>query len=105
MGHEVICVDIAREKIERLNRGEIPIYEPGLDQLVARGVKEKRLFFSLEVDRAVQKAQAVFIAVGTPPGEDGTADLQYVIQVAETIGKSITEYKVVVTKSTVPVGT
>ncbi|MBL8993908.1 MAG: UDP-glucose/GDP-mannose dehydrogenase family protein [Spirochaetia bacterium] len=105
MGHEVTCVDVVQEKIDRLNAGQIPIYEPGLDHLVSRGVKEKRLSFTTEVAAAVAGAQAVFIAVGTPPGADGSADLKYVLQVAETIGKNVNTYKVVVTKSTVPVGT
>jgi UDPglucose 6-dehydrogenase len=104
-GNEVICADIDAGKIARLNRGEIPIYEPGLDDLVERGLKEERLTFSTDVAEAVRRSDVIFIAVGTPPGEDGSADLQHVLAVAEIIGRSMQGEKVVVTKSTVPVGT
>lgn len=105
MGHRVTCVDVIPEKIEALNRGEIPIYEPGLDHLVERNRREERLFFTTDVAKAVKAAKAVFIAVGTPPGEDGSADLRFVLAVAKSIGENIEKYTVVINKSTVPVGT
>jgi UDPglucose 6-dehydrogenase len=104
-GNDVICVDIDENKIARLNRGEIPIYEPGLDRLVERNLEDGRLRFTTDVPEAVRASEIIFIAVGTPPGEDGSADLQHVLAVAETIGRSMNGEKVVVTKSTVPVGT
>jgi UDPglucose 6-dehydrogenase len=104
-GNDVTCVDIDEAKIRRLNAGEIPIYEPGLDKLVERNLEDGRLKFTTDVPQAVRDGQVIFIAVGTPPGEDGSADLQHVLAVAETIGKSMQDEKVVVTKSTVPVGT
>ncbi len=105
VGTEVICVDVNVLKIENLQKGILPIYEPGLDEIVERNFKKGRLRFSTKLDEAIVGAQVVFIAVGTPPGEDGSADLQYVLQVAETVGKYMNGYLVVVTKSTVPVGT
>jgi UDPglucose 6-dehydrogenase len=104
-GNDVICADIAEDKIERLKRGEIPIYEPGLEELVERNLADSRLRFTTDVAEAVRESEVIFIAVGTPPGEDGSADLQHVLAVAETIGRNMTGEKVVVTKSTVPVGT
>jgi UDPglucose 6-dehydrogenase len=104
-GNEVTCIDVDQKKIEKLNKGEIPIYEPGLQDMVRRNCREERLFFSTDIKSAVQKSQIIFIAVGTPPGEDGSADLKYVLAVARDIGKYMNEYKVVVDKSTVPVGT
>jgi UDPglucose 6-dehydrogenase len=104
-GNDVICADIVETKIERLNAGEIPIYEPGLDQLVRRNLGDGRLRFWTDVPAAVRESSVIFIAVGTPPGEDGSADLQHVLAVAETIGRSMNGEKVVITKSTVPVGT
>jgi UDPglucose 6-dehydrogenase len=107
-GNDVACADIDRRKVERLNAGEIPIYEPGLEPLVQRNLREGRLSFTTDVAAAVAGAEVVFIAVGTPPGEDGSADLQHVLGVAETIGRSMPEdgpEKIVITKSTVPVGT
>jgi len=104
-GNDVICVDIDAEKIARLNRGEIPIYEPGLDTLVKRNLDAGRLRFWTDVPAAVRASTVIFIAVGTPPGEDGSADLKHVVDVAETIGRSMNGEKVVITKSTVPVGT
>jgi UDPglucose 6-dehydrogenase len=107
-GNDVVCADIDDGKIERLNRGEIPIYEPGLEPLVERNAEEGRLTFTTDVAGAVAGAEIVFIAVGTPPGEDGSADLKHVLAVAETIGRNMgngREEKIVVTKSTVPVGT
>jgi len=104
-GINVTCVDKDARKIDMLLGGEIPIYEPGLDALVAKNAKADRLHFTTNLDSAIQGALAVFIAVGTPPKEDGSADLSYVIQVAESIAANLTGYKVIVTKSTVPIGT
>jgi UDPglucose 6-dehydrogenase len=104
-GKDVICCDIDEPKIERLKRGEIPIFEPGLEQLVERNLEDGRLSFTTDVAAAVRASEIIFIAVGTPPGEDGSADLQHVLAVGATIGRSMNGEKVVVTKSTVPVGT
>lgn len=105
MGNQVICVDKDINKLEKLKQGIVPIYEPGLEPLIKSNVAENRLMFSDDLDAAVKESQVCFIAVGTPQGEDGSADLQYVCAVAESIGKSINGYKVIVDKSTVPVGT
>ena len=105
MGNDVICIDNNQEKLKQLENGIIPIYEPGLEELVKSNVLEKRLEFSADIESAVKKSQVCFIAVGTPQGEDGSADLQYVFEVAKSIAKSMNEYKVIVNKSTVPVGT
>jgi UDPglucose 6-dehydrogenase len=104
-GNDVVCADIDADKIGRLSQGEIPIFEPGLDQLVQRNLADGRLQFTTDVPDAVRAAEIIFIAVGTPPGEDGSADLQHVLAVAEVIGRSMDAEKIVVTKSTVPVGT
>lgn len=104
-GNHVTCVDIDIKKVEMLRRGEIPIYEPGLDELVLNNVAHGRLEFTNVPGPAIAGAQAVFIAVGTPPQEDGSADLSRVLQVAKVIAESMTDYTVVVTKSTVPIGT
>ncbi|HPG25767.1 MAG TPA: UDP-glucose/GDP-mannose dehydrogenase family protein [Myxococcota bacterium] len=104
-GVRVTCVDTVEEKIEALRRGEIPIYEPGLDDLVARNVRGGRLEFSTDTNEAIAKSLVLFIAVGTPPAADGSTDLTFVESVAREIGRRIDSYKVVVTKSTVPVGT
>jgi UDPglucose 6-dehydrogenase len=104
-GNDVVCVDIDSRKIERLKANDIPIYEPGLGEMVRRNQAEGRLSFTTNVGQAVEPSRVVFIAVGTPPGEDGSADLQHVLGVARTIGRHMTSHKVVVTKSTVPVGT
>ena len=105
MGNDVICVDNNLEKLKLLEHGIIPIYEPGLEELVKSNVSEGRLRFTFDLDSAVKVSEVCFIAVGTPQGEDGSADLQYVLGVAEQIGKSMNGYKVIVNKSTVPVGT
>jgi UDPglucose 6-dehydrogenase len=104
-GNDVVCVDIDEAKIERLRRGELPIYEPGLDKLVERNVEEQRLTFSTHIGESVRGAEAVFIAVGTPASHDGSADLTQVLSAAREIGRAISGFTVVVTKSTVPVGT
>lgn len=104
-GASVTCVDVDAEKIERIKRGEIPIYEPGLDELVLKNVKAGRLRFTTSLESVLNEQQIIFSAVGTPPDEDGSADLKYVLQVARTIGQHLDKYMVVVTKSTVPVGT
>ena len=104
-GMNVTCVDKDKAKIDMLLRGEIPIYEPGLGAIVSKNVKEGRLHFTTDLDPSIQQALAIFIAVGTPPKEDGSADLSYVVQVAESIAKNLNGYKVIVTKSTVPIGT
>jgi UDPglucose 6-dehydrogenase len=104
-GNDVVCVDVDADKIARLRRGEIPIFEPGLDRLVAQNLKEGRLAFTTEIAPAVAGADVVIIAVGTPPLADGSADLSHVLSAAESIGRALTGWAVVVTKSTVPVGT
>lgn len=104
-GNTVVCVDNDKEKIYELNDGKLPIYEPGLEELVSRNVKSGRLSFSTDIANAVTKSDVVFIAVGTPPQEDGCADLTYVLEVADAIGACMTSYKVIVDKSTVPIGT
>jgi UDPglucose 6-dehydrogenase len=104
-GNDVVCVDVDARKIERLRQNDIPIYEPGLEPMVRRNQEEGRLSFSTDIGEAVRRSRVIFIAVGTPPGEDGSADLQHVLAVATAIGKHMNDWKVVVTKSTVPVGT
>ena len=104
-GNDVICADVDEGKVARLTRSEVPIYEPGLEPMVRRNQAEGRLRFTTDVGAAVQHGKVIFIAVGTPPGEDGSADLQHVLAVATAIGRHMNESKVVVTKSTVPVGT
>ena len=105
VGNDVLCVDIDKSKIDRLNQGEIPIFEPGLDDLVARNVEAGRLKFTTDAAQGVAHGLFQFIAVGTPPDEDGSADLQYVLAVAKTIGENMQEFRIIVDKSTVPVGT
>jgi len=105
VGHTVTCVDIDHAKIERLRKGIIPIYEPGLEQVVVHNVQAGRLLFTTDVAESVPTAAAVFIAVGTPSAADGTADLQYVFAAAKSIGRALRQYTVIVDKSTVPVGT
>jgi len=105
VGIEVVCIDIDQRKIDNLHKGIMPIYEPGLEEMVLRNVDKGRLHFSTSLKDAIQGAEVAFIAVGTPPGEDGSADLKYVLGVAKEIGTHMNDYMVVVTKSTVPVGT
>src|SRR5690242_12167575 len=104
-GNDVVCVDKDASKIRTLRRGKMPIYEPGLEELVCRNSHENRLTFSTTLPKAVRDSQIIFIAVGTPQGEDGAADLQHVLGVAREIAKAMDGYKVIVDKSTVPVGT
>lgn len=104
-GNHVICVDIDVDKVEGLKKGIIPIYEPGLKEMVTRNMEEGRLSFTTDIDEAVKESLVNFIAVGTPPGEDGSADLKYVLDVARTIGRVMESFKIIVDKSTVPVGT
>lgn len=105
MGTEVYCVDIDRDKIENLKKGIVPIFEPGLDEMVERNHKAGRLQFTTDLPSVINEVDIVFSAVGTPPDEDGSADLKYVLEVARTVGQNLKKYMVVVTKSTVPVGT
>lgn len=105
MGANVTCVDIDQRKIESLKNGKVPIYEPGLDEMVLRNYREGRLHFTTELTSCLDDVEIVFSAVGTPPDEDGSADLKYVLEVARTVGRHINKYVVLVTKSTVPVGT
>ncbi|MFT6997725.1 MAG: UDPglucose 6-dehydrogenase [Cryomorphaceae bacterium] len=104
-GNDVICVDIDEKKVERMQNGEVPIYEPYLDTVFERNIRQDRLRFTTDLKGAVSKCNIIFLALPTPPGEDGSADLSYVLGVAEELGKIIDEYKVIIDKSTVPVGT
>jgi UDPglucose 6-dehydrogenase len=104
-GNTVICVDKIPAKVDALRRGEIPIYEPGLEEMIPRNVREERLLFTTDLDEAVRRSDILFIAVGTPQSEDGSADLTHVLGVAEAIGRAMNGYKIVINKSTVPVGT
>ncbi|MDP2235505.1 MAG: UDP-glucose/GDP-mannose dehydrogenase family protein [Bacteroidales bacterium] len=105
VGIDVHCVDIDKNKIDNLNKGIIPIYEPGLEEMVARNVEKKRLFFTTNLGETIKDCQVIFSAVGTPPDEDGSADLKYVLDVAREVGENMQNYVLIVTKSTVPVGT
>ena len=105
MGLNVICVDVDKSKVEKLENGVIPIYEPGLEELVRKNHNDGRLSFTTDLESCIDDVDIIFIAVGTPPDEDGSADLKYVLEVARTIGRSMKKYVLVVTKSTVPVGT
>ncbi|CAM1341388.1 UDP-glucose dehydrogenase family protein [Tenacibaculum amylolyticum] len=105
MGNTVTCVDVDKQKIDKLCQGIIPIYEPGLEKMVRTNMDRENLFFSLNIEEAIQKVEIVFIAVGTPMGEDGSADLQYVLSVAKEVGRKMDKALIVVNKSTVPVGT
>lgn len=103
MGIDVTCVDVNEEKIQSLLNGQIPIYEPGLEELVKRNVEAGRLHFTTDLTTCIDHMEVVFSAVGTPPDEDGSADLKYVLAVAKTFGQNIKKYTILVTKSTVPV--
>ncbi|MDR2848867.1 MAG: UDP-glucose/GDP-mannose dehydrogenase family protein [Bacteroidales bacterium] len=105
VGLEVHCIDVNKEKIDNLNNGKIPIYEPGLEEMVLKNVQTGRLRFHTDLTACLNEVEVVFIAVGTPPGEDGSADLHYVLDVARTVGANMQKYLLIVTKSTVPVGT
>ena len=105
VGNDVLCLDLDLKKIQMLESGRIPIFEPGLQEMVQRNVAAGRLCFTTDVEQAVHHGTVQFIAVGTPPDEDGSADMQYVLAAARSIGRFMTDYKVVVDKSTVPVGT
>ena len=104
-GNDVVCVDIDTRKVEKLSNGQITIYEPGLEKLFLRNLKEERLRFTTQLEEGIKEAQIIFLALPTPPGEDGSADLKYILGVADHLGKLLKDYKVVVDKSTVPVGT
>ncbi|MDC1403102.1 UDP-glucose/GDP-mannose dehydrogenase family protein [Crocinitomicaceae bacterium] len=104
-GNDVVCVDIDEKKVEKMRKGIVPIYEPHLDVVFERNIKQNRLRFTTNLEEAVEFAEIIFLALPTPPGEDGSADLSYVLDVADKLGKLIKEYKVIVDKSTVPVGT
>lgn len=104
-GNDVTCVDIDADKVRKLSSGQITIYEPGLEKLFERNLKEERLFFTTSLEEGIQDAEVIFLALPTPPGADGSADLSFVLNVAEHLGKILTDYKVIVDKSTVPVGT
>lgn len=104
-GNQVICVDIDEDKVNRMRNGEVPIYEPHLDVLFERNIKANRLSFTTDLAEGIKDAEIIFLALPTPPGEDGSADLSYILGVADELGKMITDYKVIVDKSTVPVGT
>lgn len=105
LGNDVICVDVDEKKINELNNGKVPIYEPGLEDMLERNFKEKRISFTTDIKKAIESSDVIFIAVGTPPGKDHKADLSFVKQVAKDVGTYMNSYKVVVDKSTVPVGT
>jgi UDPglucose 6-dehydrogenase len=104
-GNNVICVDIDKNKIDSLKKGIVPFFEPGLEDIVKTNIKEKRLSFTTDIKNAIENSSIIFIAVGTPQSEDGAADISYVLNVAKSIGEYINDYKIIVTKSTVPVGT
>ncbi len=105
LGNTVFCVDIDAQKVERMKQGIVPIYEPGLEEIFLRNIQAQRLFFTTDLKEALDQSEVIYLALPTPPGEDGSADLSYVLSVAEQIGTLMTEYKVIVNKSTVPVGT
>src|SRR5687768_13691391 len=104
-GNTVTCVDIDQKKVDKLMNGQITIYEPGLEKLFQRNLKEDRLHFTTDLAEGIREAVIIFLALPTPPGEDGSADLRYVLGVADEIGKLLNDYKIIIDKSTVPVGT
>ena len=105
LGNNVYCVDIDTTKVKKMQQGIVPIYEPGLEEMFLRNINSGRLFFTTDLKEAVDKSEIIYLALPTPPGEDGSADLSYVLGVANQIGEIITDYKIIVNKSTVPVGT
>ena len=105
LGNNVYCVDIDAKKVDAMKNGIVPIYEPGLEEMFLRNIQAQRLFFTTDLKEALDKSEVIYLALPTPPGEDGSADLSYVLKVANDIGEMMTDYKVVVNKSTVPVGT
>ena len=105
VGNKVTCLDIDPEKIEKLNKGIIPIFEPGLESMVLKNIKNNNLFFTTDLNKSLQDSEIVFISVGTPMGNDGSADLQFVLTVAKSIGQLMQKKLIVVDKSTVPIGT
>ncbi len=104
-GNKVVCVDVDEAKVAQLRAGKTPIYEPGLEQLLTRNIREGRLSFTTSLEEGIERAQIIFLALPTPPGADGAADLRFVLKVAADLAKLITKYTVIVNKSTVPVGT
>jgi len=104
-GNDVTCIDVNEAKVANMQNGIIPIYEPGLEVLFERNIKQGRLHFTTNLAEGIKDAEIIFLALPTPPGEDGSADLSYILNVAENLGDLITDYKVIVDKSTVPVGT
>ena len=104
-GNQVTCIDIDKAKVERMQRGEIPIYEPHLDLLFERNIEQGRLHFTTDLKKGIEDAKIIFLALPTPPGENGSADLKYILQVAEQLGHLLTKYTIIINKSTVPVGT
>src|SRR5688500_3368541 len=104
-GNTVTCIDIDQEKVKKLQNGQITIYEPGLEQLFERNIKQNRLLFTTNLAEGIKDAKVIFLALPTPPGEDGSADLKYILKVAEDLGPLLKDYTVVIDKSTVPVGT
>jgi UDPglucose 6-dehydrogenase len=104
-GNTVTCIDIDKEKVKKLQNGKVTIYEPGLEQLFERNIKQKRLLFTTDLKEGIKEAKIIFLALPTPPGEDGSADLKYILKVADDLGELLSEYTVIVDKSTVPVGT
>src|SRR6476469_2737752 len=104
-GNTVTCIDIDQKKVEKLKGGTITIYEPGLEQLFERNIKQERLFFTTNLKEGIKDAKVIFLALPTPPGEDGSADLKYILKVADDLGPLLEDYTVIVDKSTVPVGT
>ena len=105
VGHDVVCIDVDQNKVDRLKQGHIPIYEPGLTPLVTSNYEAGRVDFTTDAARGVEHGDVIFIAVGTPPDEDGSADLKYVLSVAKTIAEHMDSHKIIINKSTVPVGT
>src|SRR5690606_6591927 len=104
-GNTVTCIDIDQEKVKKLQSGKVTIYEPGLEQLFDRNIKQKRLFFTTSLEEGIKDAKVIFLALPTPRGEDGSADLKYILKVADDLGPLLSDYTIVIDKSTVPVGT